>query len=117
MKKINIMIGLMTCLLSQSCSSEEYIRKDVDILSNKLVLEWNEITYHAFGGQNYMNSLMASRINAMTHVAMHDALNAVIQVYTTYAFHGIDIHAHPIAAAVSAAYTVLVNEIPEKAHF
>jgi hypothetical protein len=44
-----------------------------------LILEWNEVAYQAFGGEAYLHSLMASRINAMTHIAMHDALNAFIR--------------------------------------
>jgi hypothetical protein len=50
----------------------------------------------------------------MTHIAMHDALNAVYPVYSTYVFNERDPDADPIAASVSAAYTVLVHEIPEK---
>jgi hypothetical protein len=43
---------------------------------------------------------------------MHDALNAIIPAYETYAFNGNDHATHPIAAMASAAYTVLVNSLP-----
>jgi hypothetical protein len=117
MKKIIIMLGVVTCLISESCSREQYIGTEDENLTNKVILEWNEVAYHAFGGEAYLNSLMASRINAMTHIAMHDALNGIYPVYSTYAFHGKDAIANPIAAAASAAHTVLLHEIPEKLHF
>jgi len=117
MKKIIFMLGVITCLASESCTNEQYIDSDSKNLSNKVILEWNEVAYHAFGGEAYLHSLMASRINAMTHIAMHDALNAVLPVYSTYAFQGNDAGANPIAAAASAAHIVLVHEIPEKVQF
>jgi hypothetical protein len=61
----------------ESCSKVQNNSYYGEKLSNDIVIEWNEIAYHAFGGKTYINSLMASRINAMTHLAMHDALNAV----------------------------------------
>lgn len=89
----------------------------VEKLPNTVVLQWNEIAFKAFDGPVYQHSLMASRINAMMHLAMHDAINAVHPVYQTYAFTGIDKNADVIAAAVSAAHAVLVNEIPGKKNY
>jgi hypothetical protein len=77
------------------------------------ILYWNEVAYQAFGGTKYQHSLMASRINAMVHLAIHDALNGIEQKYTRYAFTGIDKKADPLAATATAAHTVLVHEIPE----
>lgn len=48
----------------------------------------------------------------MTHIAMHDALNAIDPQYATYAFTGKDAGADPIAATATAAHTVLLHEIP-----
>ena len=86
-------------------------------LPNTVVLEWNEIAYQAFGGTTYQHSLMASRINAMTQIAIHDAINAVYPVYATYKFNGKDEKADPIAAAASAAHAVLLHEIPTKKNY
>lgn len=117
MKKLILMLAVAGCLFSVSCSKQQYGGPDLEILSNDVVLEWNEVAYQAFGGKAYQHSLMASRINAMAHIAMHDALNAVYPVYSTYAFTGKDPGADPIAAAASAAHAVLVHEIPEKKPF
>ena len=114
MKKKLLMLGAAVSFLIISCSRQSDTRERVEYLPNEVILEWNEITYLAFGGKNYQHSLMASRINAMVHIAMHDALNAVHPKYSTYAFNGKDAGADPIAAAASAAHTVLLREIHDK---
>ncbi len=85
--------------------------------SGETVLYWNEVAYQAFGGVQYQHSLMASRINAMMHLAMHDALNGIEEKYNRYAFTGKNENANPIAAAATAAHTVLLNEIPTSKSF
>lgn len=100
-----------------ACSRSKESETSVKKISNSIVLEWNEIAYQAFGGPNYQHSLMASRINAMTHLAIHDAVNAVEPVYRVYIFKGKDPAADPVAAAASAAYTVLISELPAKKEF
>lgn len=117
MKKIMFMPAVITCLLGLSCSNEQLKVSELEKVSNDVILEWNEVAYEAFGGKKYQHSLMASKINAMTHIAMHDALNAISPVYSTYAYMGKDTDADPIAAAASAAHTVLVHEIPQKKQF
>lgn len=81
------------------------------------VLYWNEMAYQAFGGAKYQHSLMASRINAMVQLAIHDALNGIEEKYARYAFYGMDKKADPLAATATAAHTVLVHEIPDNKHF
>src|SRR5690349_7954142 len=111
LKKRFIMLGIVASLVTASCSRSSYTNNNADALSNEVVLNWNEVAYDAFGGTTYQHSLMAARINAMVHIAMHDAINAVHPRYATYAFTGSDTDANPIAAAASAAHTVLVHEI------
>src|SRR5215510_8526963 len=54
-----------------------------------------------------------SRIFAMTHAAIHDALNAIDRRYKPYALSSRpDLGASPEAAVATAAYGVLVHEIP-----
>jgi len=86
--------------------------KPVSSLSADVVLYWNEVAYNAFGGAKYQHSLMAARINAIVHLAIHDALNGIEEKYARYAFTGKDKKANPVSAASYAAYTVLMHEIP-----
>ena len=110
-------VSLIILSILSSCSKNTVPQKAVSSRSNQVALQWNELAYHAFGGTSYQHSLMASRINAMMHLAMHDALNAIESKYSRYAFNGHDAGADPIAASVTAAHDVLVNEIPEKKSF
>jgi PAP2 superfamily len=59
-----------------------------------------------------------SRIFAMTHAAIHDALNAIDRRYKPYALSSRPDHgASPEAAVATAAYGVLVHEIPAQQAF
>ena len=111
-KQSLLLVSTAVSLLTLSCKRNNDPGRDTKQLSNKVVLKWDEVAYEAFGGATYQHSLMASRINAMVHIAMHDAINAIEARYETYAFKGKNIHADPIAAAASAAHTVLLHEIP-----
>ena len=82
--------------------------------SNKVILDWNIVAFDAMGGSSYQNTLVAARLNAIVHIAMHDALNSIAPAYETYALKTTNSNAHPIAAAASAAYYVLLNQFPEK---
>jgi hypothetical protein len=118
MEKFMIILAVWTCLMKASCTPQHFEGPEgVTHLPNDVILEWNEVAYHAFGGEAYQHSLMASRINAMTHLAMHDALNAIFPVYGRYAYTGLATYANPVAAAANAAHTVLIHEIPEKKEY
>ena len=116
-KKTMLMLGVMASIFASSCSRTKDTANAIEKLPNTVILEWNEIAFKAFDGPAYQHSLMASRINAITHIAMHDALNAIHPKYATYAFKGKDAGADPIAAAASAAHTALLHEIPVKKNF
>ena len=53
-----------------------------------------------------------SRVLAMVHAAMHDAVNGAEPRYETYATDLIDVRAHPEAAAAGAAHRVLSGLFP-----
>jgi hypothetical protein len=83
-------------------------------LSNKVILDWNKTTFEALEAPNYLNTLTASRLLAMVHIAQYDALNSIIPVYEKYAGKTNDAGAHPVAATAVAAHTVLLHHFPEK---
>ena len=53
-----------------------------------------------------------SRVLAMVHAAMHDAVNGAEPRYETYASDLVDARAHPEAAAAGAAHRVLSGLFP-----
>jgi hypothetical protein len=76
------------------------------------VLAWNEIAAHAMvttGIEPLLNPLHESRLYAMMHIAVHDALNAIDRRSEPYAFDaGTLPGASPEAAVSTAARDILV---------
>jgi hypothetical protein len=79
------------------------------------VTNWNEIAGNASIAAGLstpeasLDPVHESRIFAMAHIAIHDALNAIDRRNRPYAFHGRAFHgASPDAAVATAAHDVLV---------
>jgi hypothetical protein len=83
--------------------------------SNAIVLQWNAMIQKTMQGPGY-DPMNASRIQAMVHIAMHDALNNIASVFETYALNQSNKKADPVAAIASAAHTVLLANFPAKKH-
>ena len=81
--------------------------------SNATVLRWNAIAQETMQGAAY-NPLLATRVLAMMHIAMHDALNGIAPVYETYLLKKQDKKADPVAAISAAAHIVLLRSFPQK---
>ncbi len=110
-----------TCLFSCEHFEEaidsvrgKHSSKPLGKYSNRVIMDWNKMIVHAMGGPFYEHYLLFTHINAMTHIAMHDALNSVAPVYQSYAFHKPDPLAEPVAAAASAAHRVMSAFFPTK---
>lgn len=119
MKKISIFALFFNVLLLLACNRSDGVNpggKDPRLAgySNRVILDWNQVAYEAMGGVTYQHSLLAAHINAMVHLAMHDALNGIAPAYQTYALKRQDSGADPIAAAASAAHAVLTASFPDK---
>lgn len=82
---------------------------DVDPLPNNVIIDWSIAAFDAAGGAAEAHPLLAVRNEAMMHIAMHDALNSIRNKYERYAYFQNNPDAHPIAAAASAAHTVLTG--------
>ena len=115
--KVFAMAGILIATVMGLTASINLPVKKENPLSNAVVLEWNEVAFNAFGGPQYQHCLMASRINAMMHLAIHDAINAVDARYERYSFTGKDAKADPVTAAAFAAYKILLHEIPGRKSF
>ena len=127
--KIWITLGLVLSIITLSCkkdiqpdnetalSSRHDDGRAQDMLSNKVIIEWSNVAFEAAGGAAEGHPVLASRIKAMMHIAIHDALNAIVPVYEQYAYHHqekCDL-ANPFAAVASAAHTVLKASWPDSA--
>jgi hypothetical protein len=77
-----------------------------------LVVAWSRRAYEVAFAADRFATFKGHRAFAMMHIAMHDALNAVVPVYRRYTGIGGDPLAHPLAAASQAAHDVLAAQYP-----
>jgi hypothetical protein len=114
MKRLFQTLLLVIAAISQTIASGDVGGKTpFSNYPNTIVLQWNTIGLETMQGPAY-NPMLASRIMAMVHVAMHDALNNIAPVYETYLLNREDKKADPIAAISAAAHGVLVGQLPDK---
>ncbi len=73
---------------------------------------WNSLAHDIAFAEDQFLTFKGQRALAMMHLAMHDALNAIVPVYESYAFGGGPRLAHPIAASAQAAHDVLLSQYP-----
>lgn len=82
------------------------------ILDPAVVVAWNGIVNDIAFAEDQFQTFKGVRAHAMMHIAMHDALNAVIPLYRRFAYRGNDGLAHPLAAAAQAAHDVVESQYP-----
>lgn len=104
-------VGLLAVLVLAGCGETSEVSSKV---SNKAVLEWSGVSRElvpAVPG----SFIPHSREVALTHVAMHDAINSIHQRYATYSSPPpAPATASPEAAAIAAAHTMLALLHPER---
>jgi hypothetical protein len=115
--KIVVAAGLIISLFTAACNKNTRPESAPDNISSAVILAWNEVAYEAMGGATNLHGLLASRIYAMMHGAMHDAVNATQPRFETYAFQRKDPAASPEVAAASAAHHVLKVAFPARLSF
>jgi hypothetical protein len=81
--------------------------------SNAPVVDWSVAAYDGLvAEEKYGNPMRAARVLSMVHLAQHDALAAIRPAYGAHALTERAPDADPVAAAASAAFEVLVAELP-----
>ena len=83
-------------------------------IDNRLILELNNLTYTIANQHDNFLSFIGVRALTMTHLAIHDAFNAIEGHYEPYTYKGKYPEADPVAAASQAAKTVLSNIYPDR---
>jgi hypothetical protein len=82
--------------------------------SAELATEWNQQVLEIAEAEDGFLTLKGVRTAAMMHIAMHDALAAIERRYSPYTYDHRSKGADPVAAAMEAAYTVAVDQYPDK---
>src|SRR5688572_26824742 len=68
-------------------------------LRSDVIVSWNILAHDLAFAEDQFLTFKGQRALAMMHLAMHDALNAIVPIYEAYAFSGGPRLAHPIAAS------------------
>lgn len=116
-----VILGLLLSTILIACQKNpfpHYSDKNehiANLLSNEEVVKWNLVAFEAAGGAAEPHPLLAVRSDVMTHIAIHDALNAIVPVYEQYAYHEKCADADPYTAVACAAHTVLKALWPDQA--
>jgi hypothetical protein len=79
-----------------------------------LAVAWNRTINDIAFAEDQFLTFKGVRAHAMMHIAMHDALNAVLPVYRQFAHRGVEPFADPIAAAAQAAHDVVLSQYPDQ---
>jgi hypothetical protein len=108
-----LLLGLAASLSGFAAEQEDRALAQVGRVDPALVVSWNQ-TINEIGFADPFAFIKPIRAHVMMHIAMHDALNAVIPLYRQYAYRGHDPGAHPIAAAAQAARDVGVSQYPDQ---
>jgi PAP2 superfamily len=94
----------LTLLLTAPADAGNY-RADV-------IVSWNSLAHDVAFAEDQFLTFKGQRAMAMMHLAMHDALNAIVPVYEPYAYRAHPRLAHPVAATAQAAHDVMVALYP-----
>ena len=105
-RRLVVMLGLLVPLGTTVVQAQPE-RPDV-------IASWNSLAHDLAFAEDQLLTFKGQRALAMMHLAMHDALNAIVPVYETYAYAGGSGLAHPIAATAQAAYDVLLDQYPDQ---
>ncbi len=111
--KLIFIFILFSFSLLQSCSENKL---NIDDFEPDLVISWNQKIFELAVEEDNLLTLKGVRTAAMMHTAIHDALNTIQPEYSRYAYEGETLNANPIAAAVTAAYEIAINQFPNKAN-
>lgn len=88
-------------------------KKSVENYGPEIVNSWNKIIMDLAIQRDGLLTLNGVRTEAMANTAIHNALNAIVPVYTSYYYEGSLPDANPEAAASQAAYEVAKSSFPE----
>jgi hypothetical protein len=79
-----------------------------------VIVSWNMLAHDLAFAEDRFLTFKGQRALAMMHLAMHDALNAIVPIYQSYAYSGGTRLGHPTAAAAQAAHDVLIALYPDQ---
>jgi hypothetical protein len=95
----------------QSCVGNKI---NTDDYNADILISWNQKIMEIAVAEDGLLTLKGVRTASMMHIAIHDALNVIVQKYSSYSYTNEFENADPVAAVLYAAYEVAVNQYPDK---
>ena len=105
-------LGVVADATGEVIPEDDVTSKVSAVTDSEVVVDWSRIVFEAAMTDDGYVSFKGPRHQAMMHIAMHDALNAIDPRFDQYAYFGRSKGANPIAAAAKAAHDVLVAVYP-----
>jgi hypothetical protein len=115
-------MGATACILAAaglalSCDPaglETDQRQRVAATGPELAVAWSELAAEIATAEDGFQTFKGQRALAMMHLAVHDALQAVVPVYAPFAYEAAEPDADPVVAAARAAHDVLLAAYPDR---
>jgi hypothetical protein len=102
-------IILLPIVVVQSCKENTY---DINDYTSEVVTSWNQKIMEYAIKEDGLLTLKGLRTEALMHIAMHDALNAIRPIYSAYSYDTSFNSADPISAVAQAAFEVAISQFP-----
>ncbi len=104
-------IVVLSMIIIQSCKTNTI---EADNYSSEIITSWNNKIMEIAIAEDDLLTLKGVRTEALMHVAIHDALNVIQPLYSSYFFEGKNANADPIATASQVAYEIAISQFPDK---
>jgi hypothetical protein len=114
MKMVAYLEAVFLLVICVASNGEAREPKHSDLGKPDLADAWNQRVLEIAAAEDHFLTLKGVRTASIMHLAMHDALNAVRPVYSSYAYRTLSKDSDPIAAATQAAYEVAVSQYPKQ---
>lgn len=101
---------LLACALKPETRSDS--ASTAGFPDNAIVLDLNRLVYTIANEHDQFYSFIGVRALAMTHLAIHDVLNAIEPQYTPYCFESMSGGADPVSALTEAARSIMTTAYP-----
>lgn len=106
---LKCLVLLSLCISACQSTAVDETKFDAQVLMN-----WNKMIMQWATEEDGLLTLKGVRTEALMHTAMHDALNAIKPVYSTYLEVEEAPTAQPVVAVAQAAFEIAIIQFPEK---
>ena len=110
--KLKFSMILLSLIILQSCMTKTI---ETDNFNPEIITSWNKKIMEMAVAEDGLLTLKGVRTEAIMHIAIHDALNAIQPLYSYYSFEGINKNANPITTTAQAAYEIALSQFPDNA--